>query len=268
MVSPDVAFQSLLGIQAKIILCEGTWLTDLSGTSRHDLQLHGIDLGKEHFRQDSRLSLREHDIRQPFPASWGWHNTFDLVHQRLLVWGIGATEWNNVVRNLADAVKPGGVLQLVEVEWVLSSYSNEQTQQKKLAKVQEWSTESSGMDVHIWKRFPEILKGLGFQDLESKTYSLGYGATSKRPEDRTWTAELLPQSFRHLARKISGTVTLIVHLNFIPSNTLLTPIAIGEGIPGVARSPEEYLAWLDELVVEMKQIGYTPNIKWLTARKV
>ncbi|KAH1306348.1 hypothetical protein KXX11_008037 [Aspergillus fumigatus] len=101
------------------------------------------------------------------------------------------------------------------------------------------------MDVHIWKKFPDLLLPLGFVDMKVETFNLGYGATSTRPEDRIWTAELLPQSFRHLARKIPA-----------------------EGIPGVARTPDEYLAWLDELVAEMKQIGYTPKVRWLTARKI
>ena len=184
----------------------GTWLTDLAGlerssaSSRKELSLHGVDLGSALFRKDPRLDLREHDVRKPFPESWGWKNSFDLVHQRLLVWGIGADEWSSVLKNLADVVKPGGTLQLVEAEWVLSSYTDEQVQQKKLAQVQTWSSELAGKDVHIWKKFPDLLKPLGFQIVKEETFSLGYGATSKRPEDRIWTAELLPQSFRHLAR--------------------------------------------------------------------
>jgi len=229
---------------------DGNWLSDLAGFSgeeasnRKDLSLHGADLGSSLFRSDPRLDLREHDVRTPFPESWGWKNSFDLVHQRLLVWGIGKDEWATVVSNLADVVKPGGTLQLVEAEWVLSSYADNMPQQKKLALVQEWSCDSSGMDVHIWKRLPELLKPLGFTDISTENFSLGYGATSKRPEDRVWTAELLPQSFRHLARNMSS-----------------------DGLPGVAKTPDEYMVFMDDLVKEMKEIGYTPIIKWLTARK-
>ncbi|PLB49843.1 putative methyltransferase [Aspergillus steynii IBT 23096] len=221
---------------------DGKWLLDLAGSNRPDLHLYGVDLAGALFRDDPRLQLHQHDIRTPFPSVW--RNSFELVHQRLLVWGLGFDEWAPALANLADVVKPGGVLQLVEAEWVLSSYADECVQQKKLARVQEWSTASSGMDVHVWKRLPDLLSALGFQDIQVETYPLGYGATSARPEDRVWTAELLPQSFRHLARKIPA-----------------------DGIPGVAQSPEEYLAWLDELVVEMKEIGYTPNLRWVTARK-
>ena len=69
----------------------GTWLADLAGfkhesvSTRIDLNLHGADLGSALFRKDSRLDLREHDLRTPFPESWGRKNSFDLVYQRLLV---------------------------------------------------------------------------------------------------------------------------------------------------------------------------------------
>ncbi|ODM21791.1 hypothetical protein SI65_02635 [Aspergillus cristatus] len=222
---------------------DGTWLADLARAGRSDLDLHGIDLDSALFRPDPRLHLQKHDVRKPFPETWGFKSSFDLVHQRLLVWGIEAHDWKTVLANLANAVKPGGVLQLVEAEWVLDSYADELVQQKKLAKVQEWATGSSGMDLYIWKKFPNLLS-LGFHDMKIQTYPLGYGATSKRPQDCIWTAELLPQSFRHLARKIPA-----------------------EGIPGVAQTPQEYLSWLDDLVEEIKQIGYMPKLRWLTARK-
>lgn len=220
----------------------GKWLLDLAGTDRPDLDLYGVDLAESLFCDDARLQLCQHDVRMPFPSTW--QNSFDLVHQRLLVWGLGVDEWAPALAHLAGVVKPGGLLQLVEAEWVLSSYADECVQQKKLARAQEWFTGSSGMDVHVWKRLPGLLSALGFQDVQVKTFNLGYGATCARPEDRVWTAELLPQSFRHLARKIPA-----------------------GGISGVACSPEEYLAWLDELALEMKQVGYTPKLRWVTGRK-
>ena len=39
------------------------------------------------------------------------------------------------------------------------------------------------------------------------------------------------------------------------------------GIPDVATNAEEYMLFLDDLVAEMKAIGYNPQLKWLTAQK-
>jgi hypothetical protein len=43
---------------------------------------------------------------------------------------------------------------------------------------------------------------------------------------------------------------------------------LDDAVAGVAKTPEEYLLFLDELVEEMKAIGYTPKVKWTTARKL
>jgi hypothetical protein len=94
----------------------------------------------------------------------------------------------------------------VEAEWVkLDGYSDEQVQQKKLALVQEWSAGAAGMDVHIWKRLPSLLESLNLKDVQVESFPLGYGATTARAEDRDWTGELLPESFRQFAGIMPGT---------------------------------------------------------------
>lgn len=40
-----------------------------------------------------------------------------------------------------------------------------------------------------------------------------------------------------------------------------------DGIPGVAKTVEDYHAFLDRLVIELKMLGYTPKIKWFAGRK-
>lgn len=43
--------------------------------------------------------------------------------------------------------------------------------------------------------------------------------------------------------------------------------SIEGGIPGVAADAEEYMLFLEQLVTEMKTVGYNPQLKWLTAQK-
>ncbi|KAH8600027.1 putative methyltransferase [Bisporella sp. PMI_857] len=224
---------------------DGTWLVDLNKAHAGNLNVYGVDLGESLFQRHASLDLRAHDIRTPFPESWGWKNYFDLVHQRWLVWGIQKSEWQSVVHNLVDAVKPGGKIQIVEAQWILDHVPDDLPEQKKLNLVQTWSCESAGLDLHIWSRLGSLLEAEGIQDIEVISYDLGYGITSKREEDRIWTAELLPESFRHLAHQMKAE----------------------DGIPGVAKTAEEYFSWLERLVVEMKTKGYTPKVKWVTGRK-
>ncbi|MCJ1258534.1 hypothetical protein MMC24_006367 [Lignoscripta atroalba] len=223
---------------------DGTWLVDTASEFPHGLSLHGVDLSSQLFQSNPGLDLRAHDIREPFPQSWGWSNAFDLVHQRLLIWGVTSTEWSSVVHNLVELVKPGGYIQLVECEWILPHVSDQQPEQKKLNLVQSWSTESFGADIHVWNKLEKLLLAEGCEDITEESFDLGYGATAKLPEDREKSAELWAESFRHLARGIDK-----------------------DGIPGVAKDAAEYHAFLDRLIIEMKTLGYTPKIKWLRGRK-
>ncbi|KAI9753505.1 MAG: hypothetical protein M4579_005137 [Chaenotheca gracillima] len=223
---------------------DGTWLLELASQNPERLHLQGVDLNDTLFQAQPSLDLRVQDIREPFPADWQWKNAFDLVHQRLLVWGIAGAEWPAVIHHLSDVVKPGGYIQLVEAEWILADVSDRRPEQKKLHLVQEWSASSFGMDVHIWDKLDDLLRAEGFEDINISSFDLGYGKTAKHEEDRTRSAELWAESFRHIARKIPTT-----------------------GIPGVAQDAAEYHEFLDRLVVEMKTVGYTPKLKWVRARK-
>ncbi|KAM0723888.1 hypothetical protein Q7P37_000878 [Cladosporium fusiforme] len=54
------------------------------------------------------------DIRQPWPISS--HSSFDLVHQRLVLAGAGTIPLKEVIGHLVDVLKPGGWLQLGELD--------------------------------------------------------------------------------------------------------------------------------------------------------
>lgn len=242
----------------------GTWLKDLNSQHGNQLSLSGVDLSAHLFcGNSSGADLRAHDIREPFPREWKWSNTFDCVHQRWLIWGLASAEWPAVVHNLVELVKPGGYVQLVEAEWILPEVSDQQPEQKKLNLVQSWSTESFGMDIHIWNKLAPLLRAEGCEDIVEESFDLGYGATATRPEDRDVSAELWAESFRHLAGKISGECNPPIFQWRTPTLTLSKEA----GIPGVAKSADDYHAFLDRLVIELKLLGYTPKIKWIVGRK-
>lgn len=168
------------------------------------MSLHGIDIGSALFESHPDLNLHEHDILQPIPESWGWSNTFDIVHQRFLVWGIKKLDWAVVVRNLCQAVKPGGYIVFVECKWIFPENWEKQREQHKLALTQIWSTETFGMDIHAYAQLEPLLQNVGFVDVKTHSYDWGYGAAAKKPEQKTSSAEMWVESFRHLGGKLSG----------------------------------------------------------------
>jgi SAM-dependent methyltransferase len=78
--------------------------------------LDGYDMSAALFPPRSNLptnvNLSILDARQPPPQHL--HGTYDLVHARLLVVGLTATDWAVVVQNLVKLLKPGGALQWEE----------------------------------------------------------------------------------------------------------------------------------------------------------
>ncbi|KAB8077925.1 S-adenosyl-L-methionine-dependent methyltransferase [Aspergillus leporis] len=224
---------------------DGTWLRDIASQyPEHSFLLHGVDIASHLFPNTVDLDLRQHDIRQPFPDAWGWTGSFDIIHQRLLVWALKKDEWPQVVRNLQSLLKPGGTLQLVECQWLFPERWASYPEEYQLGLTQIWATEGAGMDIRLADKLEPLLKESGFDNVTTVRYPLPYGAKVKNPADRDISAELWVESFRHLARRMGD-----------------------EGIPGVAKTPEEYHAFLDRLVGWMKEKGYEPEIRMVCGQK-
>jgi hypothetical protein len=54
-------------------------------------------------------------MTEPWPLQW--QGTFDLVHSRMAIPGAGLSSLEDAVMNLVKLVKPGGWIQLVEMQW-------------------------------------------------------------------------------------------------------------------------------------------------------
>lgn len=196
MIQDDIFWLERLSLIYILTLCPGTWLADLNKFHSGNLSAHGIDLCENIFRKNLFLDLRAHDIRKPFPESWGWKNTFDLVHQRWLNCGIQQSEWQTVVHNLVDAVKPDGHIQIAEAEWVLGHVPGDCSP--------TWASKSAGLDAHIESKVKGLLRNEGIKDIEIQTFDLGYVVLAKNKEDIMWLAELLLESIPSLALHREG----------------------------------------------------------------
>ncbi|KAK2753309.1 hypothetical protein FQN55_003438 [Onygenales sp. PD_40] len=94
---------------------DGTWLRDLQSslpaTPAHTFV--GIDKDPTKFPAVPPKNTEFHvqDINLPWPADW--HNSYDLVHQRLALAGAGP-HGRATLHSMTELVKPGGWIQLVE----------------------------------------------------------------------------------------------------------------------------------------------------------
>ncbi|KAL8981826.1 MAG: hypothetical protein Q9205_003505 [Flavoplaca limonia] len=225
---------------------DGTWLLDLKTQHpTHQWELHGVDIGSSLFPQNRpELDLRKHDIREPFPPAWQWSDHFDVIHQRLLIWGLATSAWPLVLRNQFDALKPGGWIQLVEVEWIDAEKPHSLPELHKHALMQKWSTSTFGMDIGIAYKVGDLLTEAGFINVQKTPFAHGYGALARRPDQKDGSAELYVECFRSIDSKMPP-----------------------DGIPGVAKTPHDFHQFLDRLEVEIKMHGYQPKLNFVYAQK-
>lgn len=102
----------------------GTWLNELS-SRLPQARLEGFDMTPEHFPPKEKLrgNVTLHDYSQnvldPFPKEF--LGQYDIVHVRLLMYGLKANEWDKAFANVAALLKPGGWLHWEEtgyISWV------------------------------------------------------------------------------------------------------------------------------------------------------
>lgn len=230
----------------------GTWLLDLPRLyPQHEWSLHGVDIGSAIFPPRvgpyASLDLREFDIRSSAPPDPSWEQSFDLVHQRLLIWGLQTPEWSRVVKNHYSMLKPGGWIQLVEGQWVDRDRPFDPEKYPSLAKMsemQKWSTSNFGMDIYVAYRLENLLKEAGFERVEKTHFNLGYGALAREVDWKQRSADMWIDTFRSLGSKL-------------PEG----------GIPGVARDVDEFHEFLSKLHSEVLEYGYQPRLNYVVGQK-
>ncbi|ORY63586.1 S-adenosyl-L-methionine-dependent methyltransferase [Pseudomassariella vexata] len=229
---------------------DGHWLRDLrKQIPDRQMELHGIDIAPALFppqpaQAASGIELRAHNVTQPFPASWAWKNSFDIIHQRLLVWGVPVSKWPAMMQHHLDILKPGGYMQLVEVEWVPQGpIPDSNPQLQKQVKMQRFFSGQFGMDIDLAYRLEDVLREAGLEDVQKIQFDHGYGASAKDPQMREISSIISTEVFRGL------------------------DVKIGDGIPGVATNSDEFHAFLDALRDEVRSVGYNTKINFVSGRK-
>ncbi|MEM7012251.1 MAG: methyltransferase domain-containing protein [Verrucomicrobiota bacterium] len=100
--------------------------------------------------------------------------SFDLSHARLLL--VNVPKPQDVVNELVRVTKPGGVVALHEVDWVswVCEPMVESWERLKTAAKTVWT--QNGLDVHIGRRLPAMLRGAGLTDIRIQTRSYAWRA--------------------------------------------------------------------------------------------
>ncbi|EON65501.1 hypothetical protein W97_04739 [Coniosporium apollinis CBS 100218] len=160
---------------------DGTWLRDLASSSGSPVAhtLVGTDINQHYFPEHRPPGTihQVQNINEPWPQDW--HGTFDVVHQRLALVNAGPVAQTAVTR-LAELVKPGGWIQLIEGENV--SAEGNGPAMHDFATLLKSTFAFMGVsskyprEIHAW------LREAGFVDVQERVVDVYYGASNPSPQ--------------------------------------------------------------------------------------
>jgi SAM-dependent methyltransferase len=108
----------------------------------------------------ARFGLEHYNLLEGLSEKPGWRNRFDLIQQRLLFFAFTNAQWEALLRNHLDILKPGGYLQLFEFD----------VENLDIGPAFNWAREwafklaaKAGVDVSIASKLPALLKKCGYE---------------------------------------------------------------------------------------------------------
>ena len=153
----------------------GIWAAEIA-RQYPSAQVIGVDIGTNSFKTDlpTNCVLQVGNVLEklPFPDQ-----TFDYTHQRFLVAAIPAARWPSVIHELVRVTRPGGWVELLEINNV---FQNAGPETKRLA---EWITTVStalGFDANAVPSIGRWLKEEGLQRVETQDIVVPLGGWGGR----------------------------------------------------------------------------------------
>ena len=153
----------------------GSWIIDLSKEVPDTAQLFGIDISINLVpsTRPANIQFLEASATK-LPEDWA--SRYAFVHQRLLFGALTTAEWNSALHEMFRVLKPGGTIQLAEVE--SPDWANGGDDERLMQSAASALWKDRGLLLECGKMIPEILKEAGFVDIRSEIryLPLGQGA--------------------------------------------------------------------------------------------
>lgn len=104
--------------------------------------------------------------------------SFDLINSRYLADGINANRWSSYVRELKYLLKPGGWLQMVEIQFPFQSSSGLLPDNSCLTRWWQWysrALDRMSKNVRVGRELGQLLTTHGFQHVRAISHDLPIG---------------------------------------------------------------------------------------------
>ena len=159
---------------------QGLWLRDIQYSAPASHAYVGTDINGNLFPSEAPASVKfqVQDITNPWPTEW--ENSFDLVHQRLVLAGCYAFPVKQAVKSLVDLVKPGGWIQLEEMP--LDKQEKIPGTSGEVGRLIKEMFIGAGCDWNFAASLEQYLSDAGVEDIEGRIFEVPFGKTSPDPE--------------------------------------------------------------------------------------
>jgi ubiquinone/menaquinone biosynthesis C-methylase UbiE len=95
----------------------GIWALEFAKMSPPSLKIEACDINTTYFPAPKDIPQNVHFSEQSVLAlPQAWTNKFNIVHQRLLICGLSTDNWRTALQELYRVTKPGGWIQLIEID--------------------------------------------------------------------------------------------------------------------------------------------------------
>ncbi|KAK5108004.1 hypothetical protein LTR62_008898 [Meristemomyces frigidus] len=187
---------------------KGAWIDDLlEEYESDDCEVTGVDLylgdGTDDEDDDEDSDDEERRAVQEFVKKrWNLNETFsadrnpdrltpesfDLINSRLLAAGIDRDRWPSYIRDLKRLLKPGGWLQMVELELLFQSDSGRLSlnDDQPLRLWTSWHDDTmlrNNRDTRVGRKLRQYLLDAGFEDIVHRQESLCVGGWNPSEHD-------------------------------------------------------------------------------------
>jgi SAM-dependent methyltransferase len=146
----------------------GRWVKEMSEYAPY-ITVHGFDLDLSTLPLPTNCSFTRGNILNGLPYS---NDSFDFVHQRLLVLGLPFHTWPGVVQEIVRVTRQGSWVELVECDL---HFSHQGTYTRDFIGWLDQASKQRGIDIGIGQKIKSFLEAAGLVHIEEHTKELPLG---------------------------------------------------------------------------------------------
>lgn len=157
----------------------------------------------------ARPRFVKQDICDAWPAAF--KSSFDLVHQRMVLPGIGPRDARSAIANLISCVAPGGWVQLMEIDTRSSAHAFEGPALRDMLEVMESLFKNAGPGADLALQMKRWCEELGLENAQEHEVLLRVGNAHSDPEAGERAASVMGHTVTAVCTGAKGALPAVMN---------------------------------------------------------